>query len=153
MIRATIHSDDYAAKADFDATPWLTTATDSQIEQLMKCDFGGDYAADAVAHWTRDGRVAGVLRYAELAGTGFECHVDADAAEAWIAKHRPHLVNRPRPAIVLAGNIFDGFKFYGPFADFDEAATWAESPDGPGCETLIATLEQPHGITAETSRY
>lgn len=46
-----------------------------------------------------------------------------------------------RPAIVMAGNIFEGFKFYGPFPDFDAAAEWAESPAGPGCETLIATLE------------
>lgn len=46
-----------------------------------------------------------------------------------------------RPAIVMAGNVFEGFKFYGPFPDFDAACEWAESPAGPACETIIATLE------------
>lgn len=50
-----------------------------------------------------------------------------------------------RPAFVLAGNLFDGFNAYGPFADFDEAAEWAESPDGPSCETLIVALDRPQG--------
>lgn len=50
-----------------------------------------------------------------------------------------------KPAIVLAGNVFEGFKFYGPFVDFDEAAEWAESPNGPNCETQIATLDRPQG--------
>lgn len=53
--------------------------------------------------------------------------------------------NGTRPAIVMAGNVFEGFKFFGPFADWDEAATWADSADGPDCETLIVSLERPLG--------
>ena len=44
MIRAEVHSDDYAATAKFDAAPWFEQATDEAIEQLAKCDYGGDCA-------------------------------------------------------------------------------------------------------------
>lgn len=93
MIRAEVHSDDYAATAKFDATPWFEQATDEAIEQLAKCDYGGDYAADAVAVWSASlfADVAGVFQYDELARCGFECHVNPDDAEAWIAENRPHL--------------------------------------------------------------
>jgi len=93
MIRAEVHSDDYAATAKFDATPWFEKATAEEIEQLAKCDYGGDYAADAVAEWSARlfDEVAEVFRYDELARVGFECHVNHDDAEAWIAANRPHL--------------------------------------------------------------
>jgi hypothetical protein len=95
-VRAEVHSDDYAATAKFDAAPWLAQASDGEIEMLICCDFGGDYAADAVALWTRnhnDG-VEGVFQYDELARTGFECHVNDEDATAWIAENRPHLIPR-----------------------------------------------------------
>jgi hypothetical protein len=93
QVRAEVHSDDYAAKATFDAAPWLAQASDYEIEMLIRCDFGGDQASDAVALWTRDrsDSVDGVFRYDELARTGFECHVNRDDAMAWIKANRSHL--------------------------------------------------------------
>lgn len=95
MIRAEVHSDDYAAAAKFDATAWFEQADDASIEQLSKCGFGGDYAADAVAEWSASlfDSVADVFHYDELARCGFECHVNVNDAEAWIAANRPHLTN------------------------------------------------------------
>ena len=29
-------------------------------------------------------------------------------------------------AIIIAGNIFEGHKFYGPFPDFEAALEWAD---------------------------
>ena len=93
MIRAEVHSDDYAATARFDATKWFEQATDNEIEQLARCDYGGDYAADAVAEWSAKllDDVAAVFAYDELARCVFECHVNEDDAEAWIATNRQHL--------------------------------------------------------------
>lgn len=93
MIRAEVHSDDYAAAARFDATAWFEQASDDEIHGLVACHCGGDYAADAVAVWSASlfDAVADVFRYDELARCGFECHVNEDDAEAWIAKHRPRL--------------------------------------------------------------
>ena len=96
MIRAEVHSDDYAAAAKFDATPWFEQASDNAIGELMECDYGGDEAADAVAEWSARlfDDVAGVFRYDELARCGFECHVNPDDAEAWIAANRPHAISK-----------------------------------------------------------
>ena len=96
MIRAEVHSDDYAATAKFDAAPWFEQATDEAIEQLAACDYGGDYAADAVAEWSAKlfDAVADVFHYDELARCGFECHVNPDDAEAWIAANRPHAISK-----------------------------------------------------------
>ena len=43
-------------------------------------------------------------------------------------------------AVVIAGNLSDGFSVIGPFASFDEAADWCERCDAI---TWIATLEDP----------
>ena len=40
--------------------------------------------------------------------------------------------------VVMAGNLSDGFRVFGPFEDFDAAAEWCEfMPD-----TWIMTLEE-----------
>ena len=44
------------------------------------------------------------------------------------------------PAIIVCGNLSDGFRFYGPFPSFDDAANVAQDMDER--ETWIATLEQ-----------
>lgn len=94
MIRAEVHTDDYAAVAKFDAQPWFLQATDAEIEQLAKCGYGGDYASDAVAVWSAgfSAAVAEVMKYGEIARVGFECHVNQNDAEQWIAENRPHLL-------------------------------------------------------------
>ena len=44
-------------------------------------------------------------------------------------------------AIIIEGNIFEGFTFHGPFSDFETAIEWAEK--NVTVEWLIATLEKP----------
>ncbi len=43
-----------------------------------------------------------------------------------------------RKAIIVAGNITDGFRFFGPYEDFDAACQASEQLD---LMTWIATLE------------
>jgi hypothetical protein len=50
MIRAEAHSNDYKVTAKFEATPWFAQASEESILQLARQEWGGDYAADAVAH-------------------------------------------------------------------------------------------------------
>lgn len=42
--------------------------------------------------------------------------------------------------IVVIGNLCDGFKFYGPFGSFDDAA---ESPQGREPDSWVASLGVP----------
>jgi hypothetical protein len=44
------------------------------------------------------------------------------------------------PHIIIAGNIFDGMQFYGPFADAEEAIEWAER-ELRQVEWLFASLQ------------
>jgi hypothetical protein len=48
-----------------------------------------------------------------------------------------------RPCIILLGNVFDGYKFIGPFHNWDEAQHYADnSIDCVGYGYQIATLEE-----------
>jgi hypothetical protein len=93
-IRAEVHSDDHQYMANFDARPWFEQASDGDIELLVDIDFGGDYAADAVAEFcqSHDQDVAAVFEFKEE--QGFECNVsDADACR-WIKVNRPQLFQK-----------------------------------------------------------
>lgn len=50
-------------------------------------------------------------------------------------------------SIIVAGNIFDGFRFHGPFRDHDDAINWAD--ENITTEYLVATIEPPRGYTPE----
>ncbi len=94
MIQAKVHSDDWAAEATFDATPYFEQAGDEELKELAECDYGGDNAADDVARFFEDTDegVAFVFKYLDArGGQGFECHVDVKQAEAWIRANRPGL--------------------------------------------------------------
>lgn len=101
MIRAEVHSDDYKVEAKFDATKWFEQAIVNEIMALRMCDFGGDSPADAVALFMAeyDPQVARVFDYLEFKPTmpysndsvGFECHVDADDAIAWLSENQSNL--------------------------------------------------------------
>lgn len=106
MIRAEVHSDDHVFKADFDATKWFEQASDEEIIALILCGFGGDYPADAVAHFMaeHDSNVARVFQYLEFGPkmpdgdtVGFECHVSDSDASMWIQKHKPELASLIEP--------------------------------------------------------
>lgn len=93
MIKAEVHSDDYKATADFDATRWFEQASDEEILELAACDWGGDYPADDVARWfeDEDSEVERVFDYVDTAGLGFECHVEVADAMDWVKANRPEL--------------------------------------------------------------
>jgi hypothetical protein len=99
-VRAEVHTDDHRMEVDFDASPWFVQATNEDIAALAKIDWGGDYAADAVALFmeARHTGVEDLFAYLAKRPTmgkddpvGFECHVNADDARQWLATHRPEL--------------------------------------------------------------
>jgi hypothetical protein len=95
IVPAEVHSDDYEQETKFDALPWFQQASDEEIVALAKCEWGGDYPADAVAQHLSDSdpEIQTVLEWAEdHDGIGFECHVEEAAARKWIAENKPHLL-------------------------------------------------------------
>lgn len=101
-IRSEVHTDDYAVEAKFDAEPYFEAASDEDLLELARCDWGGDYPADAVAQFMAEKveRVERVFVYLSFNPTnygepvGFECHVDSEDATRWIAENRPALALR-----------------------------------------------------------
>ena len=92
MIKAEVHSDDFIFKEEFDATKWFEQASEKEILDLAKCDWGGDYPADNVARESVDwfDGIANVLDYCtRKTDMGFECHVDGDEALTWLRNNRP----------------------------------------------------------------
>lgn len=104
MIHAEVHSDDYVYETDFDATLWFQSATENEILALAKCEWGGDYPADAVAEFMSDHNtdIAEMFRYLERInrgytgreGCGFECYVDEDDALGWLKENKPDLFRK-----------------------------------------------------------
>ena len=104
-VTASCHSDDYRVEVEsFDATTWFATADDEAITRLREKGYGQSYMADTVAEEAAeyDERVAALFTYLETVNggrrggdpIGFECYVDEDEAEAWVAAHRPHLIEQ-----------------------------------------------------------
>jgi hypothetical protein len=84
-IAAEVHSDDHHARAAFDAARWMRQADEADIRALDARGWGGDYAADAVAEFTRE-----LNPDVELdEKMGFEVHIDETQARAWLRVHRP----------------------------------------------------------------
>jgi len=103
---AEVHSDDHVHEVDFNAAAWFEKATEQEILDLVGCDWGGDYPADAVAEFmqTKDHRIRDLFDYldrmnhgCETSGrdtVGFECHVDPDDAMEWLSQYRPDVLER-----------------------------------------------------------
>lgn len=105
MINAVIRSDDGAVSVSFDASAWFEQASDSEIIELARCGWGGDYAADEVSQFfsgTQTGKVFDYLENHPASETndaiGHETHVDMDEAVEWV------IANRPGVASMLGGN-------------------------------------------------
>ena len=98
MIKAECHSDDRCVEVDFDATPWFDQASDEQILDLIKCEWGYDYPADDIAIFMADKNpeVKSMFDYINIRGKietiGFECSVDEAMATLWLKLHRPGLL-------------------------------------------------------------
>jgi hypothetical protein len=100
-IPAEAHSDDYVVEVHFDALPWFEQATDEEIQSLCEIEFGGNYAADAVAEsficiledMSRLFDYLDIIRDlpSKKDCCGFECHIDREAAMRWIKENRPKL--------------------------------------------------------------
>jgi hypothetical protein len=98
-VDARAHSDDYHVNIKFDAAGWFAQAPDDEIVSLAKVNWGGDYEADAVAEHFEHSTTQRLFDYLSTKPTmmgsddpvGFECHVDADQAVAWLHRHRPEL--------------------------------------------------------------
>lgn len=100
-IQAEAHSDDRAIEISFNAVTWFEQASDDEIIALSECDWGGDYAADAVADYYRYGPTSDLFSYLDAKqkqpgrdSIGFECSVDEDDAIYWLREHRPDLAMR-----------------------------------------------------------
>jgi hypothetical protein len=100
VIRAEVHDDDFRTSARFDATPWFEQASDKEIVDLAKIDWGGDLEADEVAEFF-EGRDVGtpdtvddVFKAVNVLDVGFECSVEPDDAIRWVEKNRPHLMEQ-----------------------------------------------------------
>lgn len=94
MIRAETHSDDFVFEVAFDAIPFFEQASVEQIVELAKCEWRGDYPADAVAQHVQNlpgyEDVAIVLDYTtRKREMGFEVSVDANDAMRWLRANRP----------------------------------------------------------------
>lgn len=108
-ISAECHSDDYVINVVFDATPWFIQATDEKIIALAGCNWGGDYPADEVAVFMQDQNKDIDVMFSHIYNfnkldrwiIGFECHVDGDAALAWLRINRPAIVALlPQPVML-----------------------------------------------------
>ena len=110
-VTAECHSDDRIVEASFNAALWLEKATPKEIVALSRCGWGGDYPADAVCLFMSDfdenvadmhlhietlakARAAGVGGGLGNDAVGFECHIDAPEARAWLAENRPDVYKK-----------------------------------------------------------
>lgn len=104
MIRAEAHSDDFVVTAKFDATPWFKQASEEEIMDLARCEWGGDYPADAVADYLESepgyDSLAAMFEYLgkhpkslSNEAIGFEVHVHRDDAYRWLLANRKDVFN------------------------------------------------------------
>lgn len=95
MIKSKVRSDDGVVEVEFDATPYFEQATFLNFADLEACNWGGDYAADAVAEFCRK-KCKKLFDYLERMNfdpqgdlIGFECYVVRDHAMEWLKEHKP----------------------------------------------------------------
>lgn len=101
-ITARAHSDDYLIDKEIDARPFLMKATAAEIEELMVCGWGGDYAADHIYEVARDAGCPEALSlglYLDLKphgptgdAIGYEVSIKAYEVKAWLERHRPEIL-------------------------------------------------------------
>ncbi|WP_087864072.1 hypothetical protein [Comamonas thiooxydans] len=98
-VMTKLTSDDGVAKAEFNAALWFYQASVEDLVELQQCGWNCDYPADAIAHFfevklNEVGNVFGHINRVNQDSfddrmTGFQVVVDAQAAKAWLAVHRP----------------------------------------------------------------
>jgi hypothetical protein len=103
-IDAEVHSDDHNVAVKFDAVDWFRYAQEPDLLKLHAANWGGDYAADAVAeHFNCDGHeVKKLFDYLDIIKddpskkdvNGFECHVNGEHAMWWLRDHRKDMYDK-----------------------------------------------------------
>lgn len=100
MIRAEVHDDHFRTSSRFDATPWFEQASDDDILELAKIDWGGDQKADEVAEFFEQHNVGEpetvdeVFKATGVLDVGFEVSVEEADALKWVQANRPHLMEK-----------------------------------------------------------
>lgn len=103
-VWATMHSDDYVVEVTVDARPYLMSVSAEDYAALRDEDFGSGYASDEVFYALEDKdpdakRLSDYLSFSPTTITGdtvgFSVNVDGDAAEEWVARHRPEIAGEP----------------------------------------------------------
>jgi hypothetical protein len=103
-IHATIRTDDFLRRANFDALGWFERATDADVIDLHAARYSGD-EADSLAYYAveqeKQKGVKQLFGYLERFRPrtmdnppriiGFEVTVDRDDVRAWLKRNRAHL--------------------------------------------------------------
>lgn len=110
-IRAEVHDDNHAHEVSFFADTWFAQASDQEILELARCEWGNGAPADAVANFfENDPAITRMHEYISAHNSvsrdsiGYACNVDASDAVTWVKKNRPQLYVRlicEHPALAL----------------------------------------------------
>jgi hypothetical protein len=97
-VSVLIASDDGAAEHVGDAAAWLAEASEQELRALVRGGWSGDAAAEvALALADDDPEALDVVRVARRNEAELVVEIDADAAGAWLAAHRPDVAERLEP--------------------------------------------------------
>lgn len=89
-VHASIYSDDRVMQHTFICNEWLEQACDSELQDLLEANCGGDVIADEVGRFSTDPQVVKVLEYTtNQHSIGFEVQVNEEELREWLEKHRP----------------------------------------------------------------
>jgi hypothetical protein len=99
-VSVLIASDDGAAEHVGDAAAWLAEASEQELRALVRGGWSGDAAAEvALALADDDPEALDVVRVARRNDAELVVEIDADAAVAWLAAHRPDVAERLEPQL------------------------------------------------------
>lgn len=104
QVKATCYSDDRNIEIEFDAASFFanelneTQTLKNSIECLDACNFGGDYATDAIAEFYSDSQTKELFDYLDIVNKketkcGFSCSVEKEDVIAWLKACKPEYVD------------------------------------------------------------
>lgn len=102
VINATAYSDDNVYTVTFSASGYFEQATEEEILRIVEEQWSHGYACDEVALYEElyHSDLFNLFRYIEFhnhgltENIGFECVIDETSAKAWLAEHRPQLLQK-----------------------------------------------------------
>ena len=100
-VSASCHSEDHAVEVKtFNATPHIArlylSEDDDGLLTLLDERYAADEGREAIVETAEeyDSRVADMLAYTRISRQGFTCEIDEDQFKAWLAEHRPDLLQK-----------------------------------------------------------